>query len=153
MSCLDYANALLCDASDKLYQRLQKIQNSAARLITGTTNREHITPVLRSLHWLPVRFRVDYKLMVMVYQAIHRQAPEYIQELVTIHRPVRSLRSANELRLQVPRVNTVTYGQKSFKNVAAVKWNSLPAAVKESPSLACFKRTLKTHLFKSVYEL
>jgi len=60
ISCrLEYCNALLCDISDGLVQRLQSVQNAAARLVTGAGRREHITPVLRQLHWLPVRHRMD----------------------------------------------------------------------------------------------
>ena len=68
ISCrLDYCNALLCGISDGLVQRLQSIQNAAARLVSGAGRREHITPVLRQLHWLPVRQRMDFKVMVLVY--------------------------------------------------------------------------------------
>jgi len=66
---LDYCNTLLCDISDGLIQHLQSVQNAAARLVTGARRRDHITPVLRQLHWLPVRQRVDFKMAVLVYKS------------------------------------------------------------------------------------
>jgi len=70
ISCrLDYCNALLCGISDGLIQHLQSVQNAAARLVTGARRRDHITPVLRQLHWLPVRQRVDFKIAVLVYKS------------------------------------------------------------------------------------
>ena len=97
-SRLDYCNSLLCGIAI-LLQKLQSVQNAAARLITGTGKREHITPVLRELHWLPVRQRIDFKLAVLVYKALHGQLPRYMakdcQLLTDIGR--RSLRSADVL--------------------------------------------------------
>jgi len=60
--------------ADGLMQRLQAVQNVAARLITGARRRDHISPVLRQLHWLPVRLRVQFKLAVLVFKALHGQA-------------------------------------------------------------------------------
>ena len=113
--------------------------------------RLHISPVLCSLHWLPVKQLINFKILVIVYQAIHGLAPDYIQELINVYQPKRVLRSANELLLVVPRTNTVTYGSKSFRTLAATKWNSLPTQIRDSPSLNCFKRSLKTYLFSIAY--
>ena len=72
---LDYCNSLLYGMADSLFQRLQSVQNAAARLITRTGRREHITPVLKELHWLPVRRRVDFKLATFMYKTLHGQIP------------------------------------------------------------------------------
>ena len=72
MSQLDYANALLLSASDYLIARLQRIQNAAARLITRTPRREHVTPDLINLHWLPVRNRMEYKILTQVLPTVTR---------------------------------------------------------------------------------
>ena len=151
MSRIDYGNALLCGITDSLCRRLQKIQNYAARMITGTAYRDHVTPALQSLHWLPVRSRLDYKVLVIVYQAVYGLAPSYIQELFQIYQPKRTLHSQGELKLVVPRCNTHRYGSNSFKVRSALLWNSLPVALRHSQSLPCFKRALKTHLFKIAY--
>ena len=68
---LDYCNALFSGITDSLFRRLQSVQNAAARLVTGTRRRDHITTVLRQLHWLPVRQRVDFKLALLIYKALH----------------------------------------------------------------------------------
>ena len=79
-SRLDYCNSLLCGIAGNLLQKLQSVQNAAARLITKTGRWEHITPVLRELHWLPVRQRIDFKLAVLVYKVLHGQLPQYVAE-------------------------------------------------------------------------
>jgi len=79
VSCrLDYCNVLLFGISGGLIQRLQSVQNAAARLVTGAPRRDHITPVLRQLHWLPVKQRIDFKLAVLVYKSLHGLAPPYL---------------------------------------------------------------------------
>jgi len=77
---LDYCNSLLHGITDSLFRRLQFVQNAAARLIMGTRRRDRITPVLRDLHWLPVRHRVDYKLAFLVYKSLHGLAPFYLAD-------------------------------------------------------------------------
>ena len=81
---LDYCNALLFGVSDTLVRRLQSVQNAAARLITGTRRRDHITPVLYSLHWLPVQRRIDYKMAVLVCKALRGQLPSYLSDSVCV---------------------------------------------------------------------
>jgi len=71
-----YCNALLYGISGGLIQRLQSVQNAAARLVTGARRRDHITPVLRQLHWLPVKQRIDFT--VMVYKSLHSFALPYL---------------------------------------------------------------------------
>jgi len=77
---LDYCNSLMCGIADGLMQRFQAVQNSAARLITGARRRDHISPVLQQLHWLPVRQRVQFKMAVLVFKALHGQAPQCLTD-------------------------------------------------------------------------
>ena len=74
-SRLDYANVLLAGVNSKVISKLQRVQNTAARLITQTKKHEHITPVLYSLHWLPIPFRVQYKVLIYTYKLKHDLAP------------------------------------------------------------------------------
>jgi len=81
ISCrLDYCNALLYGIADGQLQRLQSVQNAAARLVTGTRRTDHITPVLQSLHWLPVRQCVTFKLATLVQRCLNGRAPGYLAD-------------------------------------------------------------------------
>jgi len=82
---LDYCNSVLYGIADNQLQRLQSVQNAAARLVTGTRRSEHITPVLQSLHWLPVRQRIVYKLATLVHKCLTGRAPAYLAEYCCHH--------------------------------------------------------------------
>ena len=153
-SRLDYCNALLVGATDKSIKRLQYVQNCAARLLTHTSLREHITPVRFNLHWLPIRQRINFKVLVLTYQAIHATGPAYLSDLITVSQPTRTLRSSSSLTLVQPRPRLVTVGGRAFSHAAPELhvWNSLPDSVRKAESVASFKSLLKTHLFREAYE-
>lgn len=150
-SRLDYGNGLLCGLPDTLTNRLQKVQNCAARLITRTGRREEMTPVREQLHWLPVRQRCQYKILMYTYKCLHDRAPPYLQELVVPYQPARSLRSESASLLCEPRTRTKIYGHRRFDSISARLWNGLPLRLRNAPSLDTFKEDLKTHLFKEAY--
>ncbi len=79
-SKLDYCNSLYTGISQTALSRLQLVQNAAARLLTRNHKRDHITPFLQSLHWLPVRYRVDFKILLIVYKSLNDMAPSYISD-------------------------------------------------------------------------
>ena len=139
------------------------MQNAAARMVTGTRKYDHITPALIELHWLPVRARIEFKILTIVYRCLHGTAPSYLESLIDREVPVapvavanrtrRSARHANEVRL-VPRdYNQKTFGRRAFTYTAPELWNALPANIRSSPSLHAFKSRLKTHLFIAHYNL
>ncbi len=90
-SCLDYWNSLYCGISKCQIAHLQLVQNAAARLLLKCHKHEHITPVLKSLHWLPVCQRIDFKILLFVYKSLHNLAPVYLSELFHLYTPSRSL--------------------------------------------------------------
>ena len=153
ISRLDYGNALLYGTNNKIISKLQRVQNTAARLITRKRKYDSITPVLISLHWLPVHYRCQYKLLIYVYKAQHGKAPSYLQELITLYKPNRALRSKNSMLLHPPNdVRTKSYGERRFDKAAPTVWNSLPLSLRNVNSLDVFKRELKTHFFRIAFK-
>ena len=102
---------------------------------------------MKQLHWLPVKYRIVFKISVITYKALSGFAPVYIVDLLERYTPARSLRSSNQLLLKVPSTNTVTYGDRAFSVAAPKLWNSVPYEIRSSESLNKFKSKLKTYLF------
>ncbi len=125
-----------------------------------TRKSEHITPVLRSLHWLPVTFRIDFKVLLLIYKSLNGLGPKYIADMLTEYKPNRPLRSLGASQLEIPRVHT-KQGESAFSwNLYILceyithfirSWNQLPEEIRCAKTLATFKSRLKTHLFSCAF--
>lgn len=122
---LDYCNAVVAGVSKTTINKLQYVQNSAARILMGTRKCDHITLVLKSLHWLPVRFHVDFKIMMLTYKALHGLAPQYLSGLLIPYTPNRRLRSSQYNLLTVPLMHLKSMGDRAFSVYAPVYAPSL----------------------------
>jgi hypothetical protein len=150
-SRLDQNNVLLYGASEGLLDKLQRVQNLAARIVTRSGKYCSATSLLKTLHWLPVRYRIQYKILLLTYKCLNGVAPAYLTELLSLSTPTRTLRSSNQLLLQVPRTRLVSAGDRAFVKAAPTLWNSLPDDIHRAPTLLLFKKKLKTVLFSRAY--
>ena len=128
-------------------QLLQTIQSYAARLIFQRTLSARTTPLLINLHWLPVAKRIDFKILLLTYKAVHFSQPPYLASLLVFKSNPRKLRHHDPLLLTTPN-HRILQGQRSFSVYAPKLWNSVPFNIRNASSVATFKKLLKTHLFQ-----
>ena len=154
VSKIDYCNSLLYGMTERVLHPMQVVLNAAARLV-GAGHREHITPILLELHWLPVRQRILYKMAVLAFHCIHLSAPMYLSEMFTSTADVPGrcyLRSAHRDEVVVPRTFTKRYGPRSFRSADPMVWNSLPCKLRDKKiTLSMFERKLKIIFWHMLY--
>jgi len=130
----------------QLLERIQTVLNAAAWLIFASRRHNHVTPLLRSLHWLRVPERITFRLAVLAYCCLHGSAPAYLaSELFAGSRASRQqrLQSSSTTDLAIPRVNHATLGSCAFAASATSAWNSISHGTHTSPSLTTFRSRLK----------
>ena len=145
-SRLDYCNSLLSGIAETDLTKLQLVLNHLARVVTNSPPFTRSVLLLRSLHWLPVKYRVHFKICLLTYKALHEEQPVYLRSLIADSLPSRSLRSNRGITLSIPRIKTNT-GARAFSSCAPSLWNNLPLSVLSATSVATFRRRLKTYLF------
>ncbi|KAJ8341700.1 hypothetical protein SKAU_G00339910 [Synaphobranchus kaupii] len=150
-SHLVYCNSLLASLPACAILPLQQIQNAAAQLVFNLPKFLHVTPLLRSLHWLPVAARIRFKVLTLAYTAANRTGPAYLQDLIQNYVPARPLRSSTKGQLALPPLRVK--GSRSsrlwnFSTLAPQWWNEHPIPLRSTPTLPGFRRGLKTHLFR-----
>ena len=151
-SWLDYCNSLFRTLSKFNLHRLQSIQNSAARIVTNSSKYTRITPVLRKLHWLPVKFCSEFKLATLVYKFIRTGFPKYFTRYLSTYHNTHNTRPSQSVAnfLNVPKFQpTIHKSTKQFD--APTVWNSLPEDIRASPTIASFRKKLKTYLYAKTY--
>ena len=155
MARIDYCNGLLYKVPACHLAKLQSLQNTAARLITHTPRFHHISPILFTLHWLPVKYRISYKIAILTFKVIHFSTPAYLRDLIQFRNNKRySLRSMNVgVLLQDPSARfKSTLGDRAFSASAPKTWNTLPANIRSQTDLNTFKSMLKTYYFREAFQ-
>ena len=150
-SRLDFCNSLVAGTSVSNLARLQRVQNTLARVVAQKPRFCHITPVLSDLHWLPVRQRISFKIATVTFRVLQSQQPSYLSSLIPRYVPARALRSSSSFSICVPSRKTTMAVSKSFSSVASIIWNALPNHLSSIPTLPVFRRARKHHLFPLAY--
>ena len=147
VSKLDYCNSLYYGINNCLMKKLQYAQNCAARLIYNKRKYDHVTKLMIELHWLPVKFRIWYKICLLIFKCINHASyahPEELQSLLTINHSTRFV----QLKMQR---NNLKISDRAFSVCAPKLWNQLPTNLKNEKSFTSFKCDLKTYLFRCAY--
>ncbi len=172
-SHLDYCNGLLYGLPEYQTAKLQRIQNMAARLVFKLPKFSHVTSLRYELHWLPVAYRIEFKLLLYVFKGIHGLAPQYISEMFTVYSSgysfrrnsaiddinyefgniVEPIQQRNVIYLKVPKTKRKTFEHRSIAVAGPTLWNKLPIHIRCITDLDTFKKELKTYLFRCAYKL
>ena len=148
LSRIDYCNGLLSSIPSTQLDRVQRLQNWTARLVFQVSRDHPSQPLLNSLHWLPLKQRIIFKLLLFVYKILNNQAPKYLDTCLNLYTPIPGawghpvILSASHILLLAP--------WPTFTVSASKYWNDLPLTVRQSSSVSTFRKALKTHLFKSL---
>ena len=140
-SRVDYCNSLLYGLPNYQFNKLQRVLNASARLVCNAPRFCHISPLLRGLHWLPVKARIQFKILLITFKAIHGLAPKYLCELLTFKSSLYDLRSSGSiLVLSMPAVRSKTMlGDRAFMVAAPTLWNCLPKELRAITNVNSFK--------------
>lgn len=149
-SHIDFCNGLFTDIPAYLVNKLQRIQNQAARVVTSAPYDHPTTEILKSLHWLPVRARIMFKILVIVFRTVQGTAPPYLKCLFNRVQGKYRLRSSDDIQFTVP-ITRTRIADRSIAVVGPKWWNALPKDLKCIRNETTFRKELKTYLFKLFY--
>ena len=150
ISRLDFSNSLLSGISCSLLKRLQSVQNASARLIFQASRYDDASPLLQSLHWLPIKQRIDFKILVFTHNSLHGKALDYLSDLLVWRSTKRALRHDGPFYLREHRTQN-RFGDRAFVNYVPRLWNTLPQSIRSISTIAAFKKALKTHFFRNAF--
>ena len=131
--------------------KLQRVLNASVRLVCNAPRFCHISPLLRGLHWLSVKARIQFKILLITFKEIHGLSPKYLCDLLTFKSYLYNLRSSNSILLSMPAVRSKTLGDRAFMVAAPRLWNSPPKELRAITNVNSFKAHIKTYLFKTLY--
>ena len=159
-SKLDYCNSLFLNLPNTQLDKLQFILNSAARAITSASKYSRITPILKSLHWLKIKERIQYKILSLTYSTIQFNQPSYLRNLLTVQNKINTRSSSSVTLIRPSNPSNLMITNRSFTYTAPFLWNSLPLDLRlpsdvtspgQTPILSMspsvFHKRLKTYLF------
>ena len=150
-SRLDYANLVLFGTSAKNVTHLHRIQSTLARIITMQRGRISISKTLSDLHWLPMKFFVDFKVVTLTFKVLECGEPGYLYSRIGIATSHRTLRSSADTRKLSVIPSRTKISARAFRHSAPQVWNSLPLNIRSTSSIQSFKSRLKTHYFRQAF--
>ena len=152
LSRLGYGNALLYGAKSKDLDRLQSLQNKAVRLIFSAGKRNSPSLLMNTLHWLPIRERIIFKICRYVFKCLQGSASEYLTDFVSRKlKPATGppTRSSADASLLIAHVGKNRIGDKSFYVSAPSLWNSLQRNIREACTLSSFEKVINSLMYPS----
>ena len=124
-SKLDQNNSLLSGIPEYLIEKLQRLQNAAAKVIYRAKKYDHVTNLLFELHWLPIHHRISFKILLITFKTLHGEGPSYLKDMLIWHKANRNLCSNNNLLWKIPKTRLKSYVDRAFGSSAPWLWNSL----------------------------
>ena len=154
LSHLDYCNVLFIGLPECNTAKMQKVQNWAARVVLKRTRYDSSHQCLFDLHWLPIKYRVEFKILLFVYKALNGCAPDYVSQLLSPAQSSRVTRSTSSpaTSLHMPFITRKTFAARSFSVMGPTLWNSLPTHIRLSNSITAFRSQIKTFLFRKAFK-
>ena len=148
-SRLDYANSILYKTSASNIHKLQSVQNTLSRVVLPHLSHLPANLRLKQLHWLPVEWRIKFKLALLTYKTLSNHQPAYLRSLLAYYIPPRDTRSASQRFLALPQL-TSEFGRRAFCHSAPYIWNQIPLNIRSAPSVHSFKHQLKAFYFNQI---
>ena len=145
-SKLDYCNSLFHNMPEEDIARLQGVQNCLERVVTKAPRFSRSLPILKRLHWLPVKFRIYFKICAITFRTLKENQPAYLADLLVRPKFWKYVRSTSSNRFVVPRIMTKT-GSRAFSLSGPALWNALPVPICVAKTILTFRKLLKSHLF------
>ena len=151
MSHIDYCNSILLGIPQVTLRKFERVQSMCAKLVLGRVKSDSTRECLRELNWLPIKARIEYKVLTLLHKCIYGDGPKYLKNLLTIlPEPPRRLRSSSsntKCKLLVPYVKKKTFAERSISIGGPRLWNTLPENVRTNDNLLSFSKEIKTFLY------